>query len=358
MEERGGPEVIVAVADPELAQEAVAVVAATGHVPVPVTEPDPHGARWRRAAAVLVDAATAALVADMAAPAPRRAGVHLVHADAADPDWRLAMAVGAETVQALPACGAELVGLLGRPGDADGGGGLVVAVAGAVGGCGTSTAAAALAVAAAGDGTPALLVDADGGSGGADLLLGAEHVPGVRWPDVRAEAGRVDAAAILDAAPGLDGGPAVLTGPRMRDGGDWTVAPAAVAAVADAMVRHGGVAVVDLPRDAEMDAGVAGRADVVALVVPAAVRALAAASRRVARLRRAGADPVAVVAWPAPGGVTAGDVEYATGLAVAAELPHVRGLDREIESTGLHRSLPRLARAVEPLLDLAEGRGR
>lgn len=354
MDARETDEVIVAVADPELAQEAVAVVAATGHRPVPVTAPDPHGARWRRAAAVLLDAATAALVADLEAPAPRRSGVHLVHADSADPDWRLAMAVGAETVQAIPSCGADLAGLLGRPGE-HGDGGRILAVAGAVGGCGTPVAAAALSVAA---GRPALLVDADGSSGGADLLLGAEHVPGVRWPDVRAEAGRVDAAAILDAAPGADGGPSVLTGPRSRDGGVWEISPAAVAAVADAMVRHGGTAVVDLPRDAAMDAEIAGRADVVALVVPATVRALAAAPRRVARLRRAGAAPVAVVAWPAPGGITVGDVENATGLPVVAELPRLRGLRREIESAGLHRSLPKLARAVEPLLDLADGARR
>ncbi|KKO77617.1 hypothetical protein WU86_11390, partial [Corynebacterium xerosis] len=100
------------------------------------------------------------------------------------------------------------------------------------------------------------------------------------------------------------------------------------------------------------------RADALAIVVPATVRGLAAAARRASALRRMGGDPVAVVRWPAPGGVTVDDVCFATGLDVVAELPHIRGLPREIEVDGLGRSVGKLLGSVAPLLDLADGRGR
>ncbi|HHT33098.1 MAG TPA: hypothetical protein GX015_11225, partial [Corynebacterium sp.] len=51
----GPDDVIIAVEDPELEQEAATVVAATGRRAVRTSVPDPAGAAWRRCAAVLVD---------------------------------------------------------------------------------------------------------------------------------------------------------------------------------------------------------------------------------------------------------------------------------------------------------------
>ncbi|WP_295624750.1 hypothetical protein [uncultured Corynebacterium sp.] len=384
-----GPEdVIIAVDDPELEQEAATVIAATGRRAVRVEMPDPADSSWRRCAAILFDEAKArrwvARFGDDGGHS--RHGLYLLHADETDPGaaFGLADRMGCGEPVALPACGADLVGWIGRPdasarvagaeiGDRFDGDhvdrgfdrridrgvaapGSIIALTGAVGGAGTSTSAAAVAMLASRD-DETLLVDADEFSGGADLLLGAEAEPGVRWPDVRADVGRLDAAALFDAVPrargrAASGAPAILTGPRSRADDGWTISATAVAAVLDAVVADGAIAVVDMPGAGDIADVVAPRADVLAVVVPATVRGVAAAARRAATLRRMGGDPVAVLRWPAPGGMTAEDVSFATGLDVVAELAHVRGLARELEVDGLGRSAPKLFRALAPLLDL------
>lgn len=389
-----GPEdVIIAVEDPELEQEAATIIAATGRRAVRVDDPDPSGAAWRRCAAILIDAGQAKGLLERAERAGvrdgagsgaggglrgvlhgdaarlGRDGLYLLHSDDSDPPARLAAELGCGDPVPLPSCGAELVGWIGRPGMVRAG--RVIACTPAVGGAGASTCAAVIALAAARDGD-ALLVDADECSGGADLLLGAEAEAGVRWLDVRADAGALDAEALFAAvptarmrggtgqfggAPGMPG-PGILTGPRSRADDGWSISAPTVAAVIDAVVGAGGTAVVDVPAAGPIAEVVAPRADALAIVVPATVRGLAAAARRASALRRMGGDPVAVVRWPAPGGVTVDDVCFATGLDVVAELPHIRGLPREIEVDGLGRSVGKLLGSVAPLLDLADGRGR
>lgn len=152
-----------------------------------------------------------------------------------------------------------------------------------------------------------------------------------------------------------DSGPGILTGPRSRADDGWSITPRAVSAVVDAIVGAGGTAVVDLPGSGAIADAIAPRADALAVIVPATVRGLAAAARRAAAMRGLGGDPVAVVRWPAPGGVTLDDVRFATGLDVVAELPHIRSVPREIEVEGLGRSVVKLMRALTPVLDLAEG---
>ncbi|MFD5868303.1 hypothetical protein ACFWGD_06785 [Corynebacterium sp. NPDC060344] len=384
----GPDDVIISIEDPELEQEAATVVAATGRRAVRMSSPDPSGAAWRRCAAVLIDEGRATqLTGDADATggtggsaaagggagggARARGGLYLLHLDDSDPPLRLSDALGCGDPVPLPSWGAELVGWIGRPGRARSG--RVIACVPAAGGAGASTAAAALAMSAA-RAADTVLVDADEFSGGADLLLGAEAEPGVRWPDVRAEAGALDAEALFGAVPrarirgalarggaGLrhDGeGPGILTGPRSRADDGWSITPRAVSAVVDAIVGAGGTAVVDLPGTGPIADVVAPRADALAVIVPATVRGLAAAARRAAALRSMGGDPVAVVRWPAPGGVTLDDVCFATGLDVIAELPHIRSVPREVEVEGLGRSVVKLMRALEPVLDLADGDGR
>ena len=60
----------------------------------------------------------------------------------------------------------------------------LVGVLGAVGGAGTSTLACWLADRAAHEDRPAVLVDADRGGCGIDVLLGLEDQDGLRWPDL------------------------------------------------------------------------------------------------------------------------------------------------------------------------------
>ena len=65
----------------------------------------------------------------------------------------------------------------------------MLAVVGGRGGAGASVFAVATAVRAARSGERALLVDCDPLGGGVDLVLGAEDLDGLRWPEVGTGAG-------------------------------------------------------------------------------------------------------------------------------------------------------------------------
>jgi hypothetical protein len=83
----------------------------------------------------------------------------------------------------------------------------VLVVVGTAGGVGTSTLAALLACQAARSGGQAgvTLVGADPDSGGLDMILGLEEEPGLRWQDIRAPLGVVDATTLAARLPAADG---------------------------------------------------------------------------------------------------------------------------------------------------------
>ena len=205
--------------------------------------------------------------------------------------------------------------------------GRCVGVVGGRGGAGASTLAAALAVAAASS-TRVALLDLDPLGGGLDLLLGLEDTAGLRWPALAAATGRLSSSALAAALPAVSG-VAVLS----WDCGDLMSVPAeAVWSVVDAALRGFDVVVLDLPRGLDATAAPAvERCDELLMVVPAEVRAVAAASRLVRVL--AGSDvPVrAVVRGPAPSGLTGPEVAAFLGVPLAGWL----------------RSEPRLHRSVD-----------
>src|SRR4051794_9015027 len=150
---------------------------------------------WSSAAAVLLDAAAAGQLAGQGLP--RRPRVAVLVRDDEPTAWRFAVSLGAEQVAVLPMDEpAVLRGVLSA--GAVSGGAAVVACVPASGGAGASTVAVGLALAAARRGTDTLLVDTDPTGGGLDLLLGAEHAPGLRWPDIAALGTDTPADAILD----------------------------------------------------------------------------------------------------------------------------------------------------------------
>lgn len=61
-----------------------------------------------------------------------------------------------------------------------------------------------------------VLVDRDPWGGGADVLLGLEHLPGVRWHDLHGAAGDFDAQGLLERLPRGPGGERVLAVDRMQ----------------------------------------------------------------------------------------------------------------------------------------------
>ena len=286
--------------------------------------------RWSTAPMVLLDEPAARGCAGLGLPRRQRVVV-LSRGDPPEQVWRHAVAVGAEKVLALPEGEGWLVSALADATEGVGRRGRVLAVVGGRGGAGSSVLATAVAVAGVRDGTQVLLVDCDPLGGGLDLLLGAEDVQGLRWPDVALSQGRVPAASLRAALPALplgEGELSVLSCDRSGDG----PTPGAVASVIDAGRRAGHTVVCDVPRyPTEAAVAALHGADLTVLVVPAQVRATAAASRVVGLLRKRGAAPQLVVRGPSPGGLTPRDVAAALGLPLLHAMRPQPGLARSLD---------------------------
>ncbi|GAA3632530.1 hypothetical protein GCM10022223_58440 [Kineosporia mesophila] len=226
----------------------------------------------------------------------------------------------------------------------------MVGVIGGCGGAGASVLAAALARTAARTG-PTLLVEIDQLGGGADLLLGAEDEPGLRWPDLTSARGRLLPGSLSGSLPLIDG---VHVLAAARSGPATGPSAAAVSAVLDSAGAEYPVVVLDLPRHLDEAARAAVRVvDAGVVVVPAEVRATAAARRVVASLRPRVADLRVVVRGPAPSGLDPTGICTALGLPPAGLLPPEprlkAALDRG-EPPGLRRRGP-LARFCRDLLE-------
>ena len=255
---------------------------------------------------------------------PRRPGVLVVSRCEPAPDlWAAAVDVGAERVVVLPRDETWLVERVATAVAEPARPGWVLAVGGSCGGAGASTLAAALAVAAApGEPVGQLLVDGDGWGAGLDLLLGAEEDPGLRWPELAEVTGRVSGSALAAALPAV-AGVSVLAASRDEPGD--VPAEALRAVVAGARDAGLGV-VVDLPARGPAADVVLPEADVAVLVVPARLRA-AAAARHLLGGPAGAPGPWAsavVVTRTVPGGIARGDVAALVGRPVLAELDHDR----------------------------------
>lgn len=326
-----GPAGVLAVlTDPDLRDEIDRVAAAVG---VRVVHAGAASAvsrkTWSAAAAVVLDEAAADRCGRAALP--RRGHVSVVTiAEPATATWAAAVAVGAEHVLKLPERERELVCELGEAGEAargDGPHGEVVAVIGGCGGAGASLLAAAIAQ-AAGD---ALLVDLDPWGGGIDLLVGGESTPGLRWPDLALEGGRLNWSAVREALP-RHRGVSLLSGTRRGH----ELAGVPVESVVDAGRRGGVVVVCDLPRrltdatQAALDA-----ADLVVVVSRCDVRACAATAAMAPVLAASNPNLGLVVRGPSPGGLRATEVADITGLPLLASVKAQPQLTRQLEHGGL-----------------------
>lgn len=325
----GGRPLIVA-EDGELLEDLLRIAAAAGAEPDVAAEPGAALSRaWVRAPLVVLSAGTARQC--VAARVPRRDGLILV-ADPGDADqvevWELATALGAGHVVVLPAAASWLAERFADCAVVPHSSAAVVAVAGARGGAGATVLAAALGVAAARRGIGALLVDGDPLGGGIDLVLGQEGGTGLRWPDLAGTSGRVSPDALAALLP-RSGSLSMLSWDR---GEVQAVPPSAMTAVLRAGRRGGGIVIVDLPRHLDEAARfAAAEADLTLLIVPAEVRAVAAAARMAEVLRPHSADVRLVVRGPAPSGLRGRDVASALGLPLLATLRAEPGLAAALE---------------------------
>lgn len=298
---------------------------------------------WPSAACVVVGPDAAAGCAR--ARLPRRPGVVLLGADLDDAGiWQRAVEVGAEHVVFLPDGETWLTELLAEAVEPSRVRGELVAVIGGRGGAGATTLAAALALQGARTGRASLLVDADPLGGGIDLVLGGESDAGLRWPDLGTTAGRVPGAALTAALPRM-AELSVLSWDRS----DVLEVPAeAMRAVLEAGLRSCDLVVTDLPRALDDPSRVAlSLAAVVLLVVPAEVRAAAAATRVAVQLAPLARDLRLVVRGPSPSGLGADEIAGALGLPLAGFLRPEPGLDLALE-----RGEPPGRRARGPLAGL------
>lgn len=218
---------------------------------------------------------------------------------------------------------------------------MVVGVVAGRGGGGASTLAAAIAGRLARR-TSTVLVDLDRGSGGIDVLLGLEAADGVRWPDLASARGEVSGAEVVALLPRW--GPcAVLSADRSRPG---PPEPAVAADVLHALTGAVGALVLDLDRAGVVAGESMVRAcDVVLVVAPRDLRAVAGVLAMRPELTTSGADVRLVVRGPAPGGLGTAQLVQAVDLPLAGALRHERRLGGAVERGGPPRtgSVARLA---------------
>ncbi|RAO03842.1 uncharacterized protein GAR05_00823 [Micromonospora saelicesensis] len=320
---------LVVTGDDDLLDDVLRLAAVGGTEVELARDPAAARTRWLPAPLVLLGADQAQ--ACLRARLPQRPRLVLLgRAGQLDPGWQIAELIGAEHVATLPAAEPWLVDRFAEhdPDRPAGVGARVVAVLGGRGGAGASVLAGGLAVTAARARLRTLLVDADPLGGGLDLVLGWEQLEGLRWPSLTSADGRVDAPALVQALPSR-GDLVVLSWDR----GEMLPLPVtAMAATVDAARRGRDFVVIDLPRQLDDAAVVALQAaDQAFVVVPAELRATAAATRVVAAAAPHCAALSVVVRGPAPGRLRAAEVARALGLPLAGTLRPEPGLCRGLE---------------------------
>lgn len=318
---------LLVTSDPDLLDDLLRLASDAG-VPVDVAPDAQSARRWYPVAPLVcvgVDAAPACVRAGL----PKRPGVVLVgRHETGEPHWSAADELGAEFIAALPAGESWLTRRLSEASRPTRDAAHVVAVLGGRGGAGATVLAAGLAVTAARQGMRTLLIDADPFGGGVDLVLGWEGLDGLRWPALAQTSGRVSPPALVEVLPSR-GELVVLSWDR----GDPLAPPAeAMATALDAGRRGRDVVVVDLPRRLDDASALAlNAAHRAYLLVPAELRACAAAARVAAVARQHCPSLSVVVRGPAPGGLRARDVAAALGLPLAGQLRAEPGLSRALE---------------------------
>jgi secretion/DNA translocation related CpaE-like protein len=318
---------LVVTADPDALDDLLRL-AATAGIELEVAA-DGGSARRPWAAAPLVVVAADAVDSCVRQGLPRRAEVLLLGRDLDDAGiWQRAVEIGAEHVVFLPDAERWLIERFVEAAEGGRNDGTVVAVLGGRGGAGATTFACALAVTATRAGRSALLVDGDPLGGGIDLVFGGELDRGLRWPGLLATRGRLPAAALSSALPRM-AGLSVLSWDRGRI---EAIPPEALEAVLSAARRAHEIVVVDLPRSLdEAGRAVLAGATTAVLVVPAEVRAAAAAARMAVAVGSLCADLRVVSRGPSPSGLGGDQIARALGLPLLAEMRPEPGLELALE---------------------------
>ena len=298
--------------------EECARVAESIGISLTVLPPDSGG--WQSASLILLGEDV------REAPATDRADTILVVLDDDEPSstWAKAAHLGVDQLAVLPAAAEWLSGRMIAAVEPPGAPGTTVGVVAGCGGAGASVLACALAR-RAGAGHSTVLVDADPLGGGLDLVLGAEAVPGPRWTDLSASRGQLRPSALADALPRHDGLALLSWGRDDTVDLDPDVFDDFLAAAGQAF----DLVIVDLPRHAPPQW--TRRCHHVLLVSPARVRSAVASSQVAKRLSQAHPDVRLVVRETGPGGLDAELLADSIGLSLAGSIRDDRGLSAAVD---------------------------
>lgn len=340
-------------ADDHLLDDLLRMAAAAG---VEITHSRDAGCRpaWRDAPTVLVDERVVGEL--LGARLGRREGVVVLARSAPEPStWSACVALGVDRVLQMGRADAEIVAALadtvpGGPGD-----GQCLAVIGGCGGAGATVFSIALAATAAREGADVVLVDADPIGAGIDALVGLDQHPGIRWTDLTAPEGRLDAGTLLRAVPTVPTAGARLPVLTYPPGPAAPVDAGVADVVLDGCARAGVLTVVDLPRHRPpVTDRVLERADLTVLVVPADVRACLTARRLVPAITETAGRCGVVVRGPSPGGLSAREVADILDLPLWATVRASPAVARDAERGTVPQGGPRdpVTRAAHTVLDL------
>jgi secretion/DNA translocation related CpaE-like protein len=304
---------LVITGDLELLDGVLAAAAAAAVEPSVTSEAASIRPTWASAPMVIVGLDRVRQVWDLMLP--RRREIYVVGDETNQQElWQWSAPLGAAIVALPSGAGlltAAIADLAARPGED----GLTVAVVAGSGGVGASTIAAGLCCVAAADTVSSMLVDLDPFGGGIDLLVGAESLPGWRWPRLQTAQGHLgDLTGHVPRVAGMD----VLSASRDDDHAPAELGTDSVRAVLLSTSRSHRLTVADLPRAMTASSReVLQRAQRTLLVVPANVRGIAAAQQFRSQLLSASSDLRVVVRTPRSGGVDAGMVSDAVELQLA-----------------------------------------
>lgn len=222
-------------------------------------------------------------------------------------------------------------------------------------GSGASVLAAALAMRAQARAQRCILIDVDPASGGVDLLVGAERIPGARWPDLAHVRDPLPAGSLAPLLPAVPDAPAVRVLSMTRTPSTVSMPdPAVMRAVLTSAQRESDLVIIDAPTPCHGMTSIPWLdADAILLVTGGSVRAFAAAQSAVAALPRVQGRIGLVVRAPGPRrDHDALALADALTVPLVAEVMHEQHLDRQIDDAMPPGSHPRspVARTADALL--------
>ena len=335
---------LIVTSDPPLLDELLRLCGAAGVTPVVAVDPNALARGWVGASVVLLDPALAGAARHL----PRRSKVVIV-GTAVDSLWEVAAEVDADHVAVLPSAATWLVGLLAQALAVSKSAAPLACVIGGQGGGGATTLASALARCAGARGLLTVLLDADPFGGGIDLALGMESAAGDRWPQVVPDPAAGIASGFVPRLPAR-GSLRMLAVDRDEP---FAMSVGAMTAVLAEARADGEFIVADLPRriDAASEVLLAA-SNCTYLVLPAQVRAVAAAAQLAAALKEHCPEVRAVIRGPAPSGLSLDAMTRSLGIPLAGAIRAEPGITRDYEK-GVPPGQPRgpLARLCSGLLD-------